>query len=49
MFTGECDKIFVSSSCLASDSITSRDVNAKTDLLPELTDVDGNTQGILYL
>ncbi|KAI7871788.1 hypothetical protein BDF14DRAFT_1718488 [Spinellus fusiger] len=43
-----CDKIFVSSSCLASDSLASRDINEKTDLLAELTRVDGNTQSDVY-
>ncbi|ORE02714.1 hypothetical protein BCV72DRAFT_214694, partial [Rhizopus microsporus var. microsporus] len=30
-----CDKTFVSSACLASDSLTSRDINEDTDLLTE--------------
>jgi hypothetical protein len=44
-----CDKIFVSFSCLASDSLASRDINEKTDLLAELARVYGNTQSIVYL
>ncbi|CAO3671150.1 unnamed protein product [Rhizopus stolonifer] len=39
-----CDKIFVSSSYLASDSLTSMDINEKIDLLAELTRVDRNTK-----
>jgi hypothetical protein len=38
-----CNKIFISSACLASDSLASRDINEKADLLVELTRVDGNT------
>ncbi|ORZ07155.1 hypothetical protein BCR42DRAFT_336677 [Absidia repens] len=35
-----CDKVFVSSSCLASDSLVSRDVNEEINVLGELTNVD---------
>ncbi|KAI8977587.1 hypothetical protein BDF20DRAFT_821279 [Mycotypha africana] len=42
-----CDKIFVSSSCLASDSLASRDIDNENDVLADLTRVDGNTQSMI--
>ncbi|CAO3588449.1 unnamed protein product [Absidia cylindrospora] len=42
-----CDKVFVSSSCYASDSLVSRDVNRKTNVLSTSTSVDGNIQDMI--
>jgi hypothetical protein len=42
------EKVFVSPSCLAADTLTSRDLNEQANLLDKLTGVDGSTQGITY-
>lgn len=43
-----CDMVFVSWSCSADANFSSRDMNGNTDLVNELTGVDGDTQCKTY-
>lgn len=43
-----CDMVFVSWSCSADSNFSSRDMNDSTDLLNELTGVDGDIQCKMY-